>query len=56
MIKKKKASRQSNMNTSIKQKQDDSPNRKKFALILFGIGPIVLVGWFLFVQGFFDPL
>ena len=38
------------------KQQRDSVIGQKFALLLFGLGPVVLMAWFLFSKGFFDPI
>tara|TARA_Y100001968_G_C19044438_1_gene566098 strand:- start:186 stop:320 length:135 start_codon:yes stop_codon:yes gene_type:complete len=35
-------------------KQEQSPTTAKLVLIIFGIGPIVLMGIFLYSKGFFS--
>ncbi len=56
MPKNKKAYKKSNEVIGIQEKGNDSPTGKKFVLLFFGLGPILIVGWFLFSKGFFDPL
>ena len=34
---------------------DVSPSRAKLALIVFGLGPLILMGCFLVANGFFGP-
>ena len=36
--------------------EETSSVRAKFILILFGIGPIILIGLFLASNGFFNPI
>ena len=52
---KKKTAKKGNLNKKLPEDEDNSFS-KKFALILFSIGPLLLVGWFLFSKGFFDPM
>ncbi len=33
--------------------REDTPNAQKFAMLFFGIGPVVLVGLILYSKGFF---
>ena len=33
---------------------NESSYKAKLAMLLFGIGPILLMGWFLWSNGFFD--
>ncbi len=56
MAKKKKAYTKSNSNDVKMKERTDSPFGQKFALLFFGIGPILLVIWFLSSRGFFEPL
>ncbi len=35
---------------------NDNPLAQKFALIIFGLGPLVIVFWFLLSKGFFEPV
>ncbi len=56
MARKKRKSKSSKLRTDIKAQEVVSPIAQKFALILFGLGPIALMGWFLYSKGFFDPI
>ncbi len=51
---KKTKSKKSKAKKVVKIKQSNELLGQKFALLLFGIGPILIVGWFLFSKGFFD--
>ena len=39
----------------IKDKEAASPKLQKTVLLIFGLGPIFIMGWFLTSQGFFQP-
>ena len=56
MVKKKKILKQKIVKTGLEKGKTDSPVLQKFALLLFGLGPIILVCLFLYSQGFFDPI
>ena len=56
MAKKNKKSRKPKVNDLVKQKQADSPIGKKIVLLVFGIGPILFVSWFLYSKGFFNTI
>ncbi len=38
----------------IKEKEA-SPKLQKLVLLVFGLGPIIIMAWFLTSQGFFEP-
>ncbi|KGG12068.1 MULTISPECIES: hypothetical protein [Prochlorococcus] len=41
--------------TKLKKDKEASPFIQKIVLLLFGIGPIVIMGLFLSSNGFFNP-
>ena len=38
----------------LKKDNDSNPRVQKVVLLIFGIGPIFLMGWFLASKGFFE--
>tara|TARA_Y100001968_G_C19139548_1_gene610727 strand:+ start:393 stop:518 length:126 start_codon:yes stop_codon:yes gene_type:complete len=38
----------------LKKEKEVNPSLQKIVLLLFGLGPILLMGWFLAYNGFFD--
>ncbi len=56
MKKNKKRVKQQKQKKKYQQKLVDNPIAQKFSLILFGLGPIAIIGWFLFSRGFFEPI
>ena len=42
------------MSKLIKEKEP-SPKLQKIVLLVFGLGPIFIMGWFLTSKGFFNP-
>ncbi|ABX09194.1 hypothetical protein [Prochlorococcus marinus] len=41
--------------TKLKKEKEQSPLTQKIILLTFGIGPILIMGWFLGAKGFFSP-
>ena len=41
-------------NNVLKKNEKTSPFIQKIVLLLFGLGPILIMGWFLYLKGFFQ--
>ncbi len=54
--KKKRVTKRKKINPATLTIERDNPTAQKFALIIFGLGPIILMGWYLLGKGFFDPI
>ncbi len=42
--------------TGLKKIPKENPAFQKFAMLFFGIGPILITIWVLFEKGFFNPI
>tara|TARA_Y100001968_G_scaffold301689_1_gene314216 strand:- start:16972 stop:17142 length:171 start_codon:yes stop_codon:yes gene_type:complete len=51
-----KKSKKKNKKIVRKNKVNNDPRLQKFALLLFGLGPIAIMGYFLYSRGFFDGI
>ena len=38
----------------LRKEEETSPRVQKLIILLFGLGPIIIMGWFLATNGFFD--
>ena len=40
--------------TKLRKDKETSPRLQKLVLLIFGLGPLFLMGWFLISNGFFN--